>query len=111
MEPADGDSAGVDAPMNVEALADEVITRLRACTDRDRHAATQNYYPSAQENLGVYAADMRAVVRDFKPRMKGEDAATVLKLALAIIARNTMEGRQVAYEILGAHKPAVQALK
>jgi 3-methyladenine DNA glycosylase AlkD len=97
--------------MNVETLADEVIARLRACTDHDRHAATQNYYPSAQENLGVYAADMRAVVRDFKPRMKGEDAATVLKLALAIIARNTMEGRQVGYEILAAHKPAVAALK
>jgi 3-methyladenine DNA glycosylase AlkD len=96
--------------MNVEALADEVMAKLRAFTDRDRHAATQNYYPSAQENLGVYAADMRGVVRDFNPRMKGEDPATVLKLALAIIARNTMEGRQVAYEILAAHKPAMKGL-
>jgi 3-methyladenine DNA glycosylase AlkD len=97
--------------MNVQATADEIITRLRSFTDRDRHAATQNYYPSAQENLGIYAADMRLVVREFKPRMKSEDAATVLKLALAVIKRNTMEGRQVAYEILESHKPAVAALK
>ncbi|MCC7510395.1 MAG: DNA alkylation repair protein [Planctomycetes bacterium] len=98
-------------PTNVEDLADQAIARLRAFTDRDRHAATQNYYPSAQENLGVYAADMRLVVREFKARLKAESAATVLKFALAVIARNTMEGRQCAYEILASHKAAAAALK
>ncbi|MBK8208096.1 MAG: DNA alkylation repair protein [Planctomycetes bacterium] len=98
-------------PIDINAMADEVIVRLRTFTDRDRHAATKNYFPSAQENLGVYAADMRLVVRDFKARLKAEGAATVLKFALAVIARNTMEGRQCAYEILESHKPAVAALK
>lgn len=96
--------------MNTDALADEVIARLRAMKDRDRHAATQNYFPSAQEILGVYADDLRGVVRDIRKRTKLEPAKDVHKLSLAIIARNTLEGRQAAYEILAAHKPAVQAL-
>jgi len=96
--------------MNAAALADEIIDSLRAFSDRDRHAATRNYYPSAQENLGIYASDMRKVVREVRPRIKGEPAESVLKLALAIIARNTMEGRQVAYELLASHKAAMAAL-
>ena len=71
---------------------------------------TANYYPSAQENLGVYAADIRDVVRDFKRRLKGESARDVIALAHAIIARNTMEGRQVAYETIMHHKAAREAL-
>lgn len=94
----------------IQQAADEVIARLRACKDHDRHAATANYYPSAQENLGVYAADIRAVVRDFKRRLKGESARDVIALAHAIIGRNTMEGRQVAYETIMHHKPAREAL-
>ncbi|MCB9895112.1 MAG: DNA alkylation repair protein [Planctomycetes bacterium] len=96
--------------MNVNELADEVIGRLRACTDRERQEATRNYFPSKQENLGVYAADMRAIVRDVRKRVKAESAADVLKLAFAIIARNTLEGRQAAYEIVEGHKPCFAAL-
>lgn len=94
----------------IQQAADEIITRLRACKDHDRHAATANYYPSAQENLGVYAADIRNVVRDFKRRLKGESARDVIALAHAIIARNTMEGRQVACETIMHHKAAREAL-
>ena len=96
--------------MDVEATADEVVARLRAFTNRERHAATENYFPSAQEILGVYAADMRSVVRDIKKRTKHEDAKTVYRLALAIIGRNTLEGRQAGYEIFDSHKPAMAAL-
>lgn len=96
--------------MNPQAAAKDVIARLRAFSDRDRHAATQNYYPGAQENLGIYAADMRRVVREYKPLVKPLAPAQVIALALAIIAPNTMEGRQVAYELLASHKPAMAAL-
>jgi 3-methyladenine DNA glycosylase AlkD len=97
--------------MNVKATADEVIQRLKSFTDKERQDATQNYFPSAQANLGVYAADMRSVVRDLRQRTKGETAADVIALAHAIIARKTLEGRQAAYEIVAAHKPAFAALK
>lgn len=96
--------------MNLQLEATQVISKLRAFTDRDRHAATQNYYPSAQENLGIYAADMRKVVREYKPLVKSFTAGQAIDFALAIIARNTMEGRQVAYELLASHKPAMAAL-
>lgn len=96
--------------MDVAATADEVIRRLRAFKNRERHAATQNYFPSAQEILGVYASDMRGIVRDIKQRTKHEDGKAVYRLALAIIRRNTLEGRQAAYEILAAHKQAMAAL-
>jgi 3-methyladenine DNA glycosylase AlkD len=97
--------------MNVKATADEVIQRLKSFTDKERQDATQNYFPSAQANLGVYAADMRSVVRDLRQRTKGETAADVIALAHALIARKTLEGRQAAYEIVAAHKPAFAALK
>jgi 3-methyladenine DNA glycosylase AlkD len=54
---------------------------------------------------------MRKVAREVRPRIKGEPAAAVLQLAHAIIARNTMEGRQVAYELLASHKAAMAALR
>src|SRR5690606_38833789 len=56
-------------------------------------------------------ADMRGVVRDYRKRTKGEAPATVIALAHAIIKRNTLEGRQAAYEIVAAHKPAFAALR
>jgi 3-methyladenine DNA glycosylase AlkD len=97
--------------MNVEALAGEVIERLRSCTNRERRLATRNYFPSRQTNLGVYAADLRRIVRDLRKRIRNEYPRDVLNLALAIIARNTLEGRQAAYEILMSHRAAVATLK
>ncbi len=97
--------------MNIQAAADDVIKRLVSYTDQQRQDATQNYFPSAQTILGVYAADMRSVVREYRKRTKTEPPATVIALAHAIIARNTLEGRQAAYEIVAAHKPAFASLK
>ncbi len=96
--------------MNPTAAAAEIVLQLRACTNPQRQAATQNYFPSAQENLGVYAADLRAIVRKWKPALKAEPAGAVLALAHALLAHNTLEGRQVAYELVAQHKPATQAL-
>lgn len=96
--------------MNIEKTADEVIARLRACTNVERQKATQNYFPSVQENLGVYAADIRKVVRDLRRRTKGESAETVFKLTMAIIKRNTLEGRQAAFEVFAGHKGAMESL-
>ena len=96
--------------MNIEETADEVIVRLRACTNVERQEATHNYFPSAQENLGVYAVDIRKVVRDLRKRTRDESAATVFKLAMAIIKRNTLEGRKAAFEIFAGHKGAMASL-
>ena len=96
--------------MILAAFAKEIVARLRSFTNGARQQATTNYYPSAQENLGVSAPHMRAVVREYKPRLKDESAADVIALAQAIIDCNTLEGRQCAYELLMSHKAAREAL-
>jgi 3-methyladenine DNA glycosylase AlkD len=53
---------------------------------------------------------MRAVVREFRQRVKNESASDVIRLAHATIQGNTLEGRQAAYEILMGHKAARESL-
>ncbi len=96
--------------MKHPALAKEIIARLRGFTNAARQQATANYYPSAQENLGVSAMHMRSVVREYRPRLKPECAADVIALAHTIIDYNTHEGRQCAYELLMGNKAAREAL-
>ncbi len=96
--------------MSHAAVAKEIIARLRSHTNAARQRATANYYPSAQENLGVAAPHMRAVVREFRPKLRPASAVEVIALAQAIINCDTHEGRQCAYELLMGHKAARLAL-
>lgn len=89
---------------------EDVVAELRRLGKADRIEATQNYYPSAQENLGVYAKDIRSIVRSCCKQLREVSAKDVLEFALALIAENTLEGRQCAYEIIAGHKAAVEAL-
>jgi len=97
--------------MRVEEQADVVVRELRALGSRERKEATLNYFPTEQENLGVSVPKLRQVVRDHTKLIKAESDRTVLQFALAIIARNTLEGRQCAYEIVAKHGETVDALK
>ncbi|RIK65053.1 MAG: hypothetical protein DCC64_03010 [Planctomycetota bacterium] len=97
--------------MTPEATAREFVQRLRRCADRARMAATLSYYPSAQENLGVSTPRMRALVREYRPRLKAQSPGQVLALVRAILDQNTLEGRQAAYELLAGHRPAMASLK
>jgi len=92
-------------------IAKQVIARLREYTNPERLEFTKNYFPSAMENLGVSVPDLRRVVREMKKRLNGEDVAQVLAVGKALIAQNTLEGRQVAYEIVGAHAPTLRSLR
>ncbi|MCC6465171.1 MAG: DNA alkylation repair protein [Planctomycetes bacterium] len=96
--------------MSPEQLAAELDRALRRHTNRERQAATAGYYPSAMENLGVYAADLRAVERTLRPALKTQPAAFVLRFVGAVLARNTLEGRQAVYELLAWHKAARESL-
>lgn len=87
-----------------------MIARLRRFTNRARQAATAGYYPSVQENLGVAAPHIRAVVRELRDELRSASAAEVLALADAVIEQNTLEGRQTAYELLAGHQAARESL-
>jgi 3-methyladenine DNA glycosylase AlkD len=97
--------------VNTRQLARQVIDELRACTDQPRQIATQNYFPSRQKNLGVYAQDMRAVVRRHSKMLKKAPAHEVVAVARAVIDYNTLEGRQAAYEIVAGHKATLESLR
>ena len=96
-------SLGTDA-------ANEVDARLREQTDVERREFTKGYFPSALENLGVAVPHIRAVVRDLKRRFKHESARTVIDAVRAILRKNTLEGRQVAYLFLHEHPAAMASL-
>lgn len=92
--------------MNTNALAEEITNDLRALGRGSR----QGHRPSAQDDFGVYTNDLRGVVKKHKKRLKSHDAELVLDLARALLAKNITECRQVAYELIMAHKPAQAAL-
>ena len=96
--------------MSASSMAKDVIRELRKFTNPERQRHTVNYFPSAEENLGVSVGDIRKALRAPKAAMKGEPADVVLKLAHAIVAQSTLEGRQLAYELVGGHKATMAAL-
>lgn len=96
--------------MTPRAQAASLMRELRACGDAARSAATQNYFPTRQEILGVYAADLRAIARGYRATLAQQPRTFVLNLAQALIAHSTLEGRQLAYELAGSHKAVMAGL-
>ena len=86
------------------AAAKKLVGELRALGTRERIEATLNYFPTSQENLGVSVPNIRTVVRSYSKELKSEPPKSVLKFAFDVIACNTLEGRQCAYEIVAKHK-------
>lgn len=70
----------------------------------------QGHRPSAQKDFGVYSADLRGVVKTYKTRLRDEPAEIVLTVANELIDQNITESRQVAYELIAAHKAARESL-
>lgn len=87
-------------------LADEITSALKALGRGTR----QGHRPSAQADFGVYTADLRAVVRDFKNRLKAADGETVHEVGRHLLAKKVTECRQVAYELISGHQGARELL-
>lgn len=97
--------------MDPRRIASEVDARLRDASSPARRAQNQTYFPSAVEILGVASADIRSIVWDVKKRLKPQKPGAVLAVVRAIIATGTVEGRQVAYEVLSGHRETLESLK
>lgn len=76
----------------------------------ERRQVAVTYFPTAMRVLGVPVPALRAVAKAIAKELKAQSPEVVLSHALALVEAGTMEGRQVAYEILEAHKPTAQAL-
>ena len=88
--------------MNINQLANEITEKLRGFG----RGSKQAHRPSAQEDFGVYSPDMRSVVREYRKKLKSQSGDDIYALALALIAMNVTECRQVAYELIYGHSEA-----
>lgn len=96
--------------IDVDATVEEILVRLRAAGTPERAEAARRYAPSALEMLGVAVPDLRGIRKDLSRRLKPTPGAEVLALALALVRTGTFEGRQVGYEIVGAHRGCLAVL-
>jgi len=96
--------------MTNTTLAQEIIAALRAGKTSGRAKAAENYHPSSQEIIGLYAEDMRAVLAVYRARLKASPGREVVDLARVLVAQDILDARSLAYELVAGHKPAMAAL-
>ena len=83
---------------------DVTLSRLAAHADAERAAFTAGYHPTSARILGVPTGALRAIARQLRDETRGLPLAELLALAQRLIATEVHEGRQVAYELLAAHR-------
>ena len=97
--------------VDAQALCAEIHDRLREAGDAERRSVGERYFATAQELIGVPIPKLRAVVRDVARRIRTAPADEVLLLAETLLAARSFEGRQVAYELIAGHRPAIESLR
>lgn len=68
------------------------------------------YAPSASRYLGASVPDLRREVRQFSRELRCVPPREILAVALALVKRRTVEGRQAGYEILARRADAMARL-
>jgi len=99
------------ASTSIAKLAKELDQRLRAESNPERKRFTEGYFPSSMENLGVAVPATRKLVAWLKRELKQSDGASAIELVRAVLAQNTLEGRNTAYLFLNAHPAGLAALE
>ncbi|MEM7203932.1 MAG: DNA alkylation repair protein [Planctomycetota bacterium] len=87
-----------------------ILRELKAHASEERRAFTEGYFPSAMRILGVPVPDLRRVAKATARAVRDWPPERVHQLVDQVIAKNTVEGRQAAYEIVAAHAGAFAAL-
>jgi len=96
---------------DVQKIVRDVHRRLRACGNAERRAVAKSYFPTAMSVFGVTVPDLRTVVRDLGGQLEEVAPEETIRIAQALVDGGSMEGRQVAYEVLARHKGAMAAVK
>lgn len=94
----------------IAALAAGIHAGLEARADPERREVTRGYFPSRLQILGVSAGSMRQVIAEHRDAWKALSSAETLRLARALHAGGTHEGRQAGYEILEKRPDAIEYL-
>jgi hypothetical protein len=102
-QPRRGNTRASTPAATSAALAARVDALLRPHAIPARRAfLTASYAPTQLPWLGVPVPAIREVVRDLDRTTHELSAAAILRLALALARKGSLEGRQVGYELLGA---------
>jgi len=97
--------------MDLKARAKQADQALRRLADPARREATQGYFPTHMEILGVSAPNMRAVLKDLVAGLKGYSPEAVLEMVWLLRELGTHEARQVAFELLDRRRDARSRLR
>ncbi len=94
----------------VLGLAARIEARLGELSTDKRREATSRYIRTSLTVIGTATPELRKVVREFAPEVKGGPPEAALGLAVELARRGTLEGRQTGYELLAKHREAMASL-
>lgn len=97
--------------MDLKTRVNQADQALRRLADPARREATQGYFPTHMEILGVSAPNMRAVLKEIVAGLKGSGADDVLEMVWLLRELGTHEARQVAFELLNRRTDARARLR
>lgn len=89
----------------------ETIAAVEAYANEERRLHMEGYSASGERFLGVPVPDIRRVAHGIARDLRDSAPRDVIALAVAHTESGYQEVRQVGYEILEKHKPALHALK
>jgi len=96
--------------MSPDRIAVRIETALAAHASAERAGVMSGgYAPSRLRYFGASNPDMRNVMRPFARELRASPPSLIRDVALALVRRRTMEGRQVGYELL-ARRPDAMAM-
>ena len=97
--------------MSPDRIAARIEAALAAHANAERAGVmTGGYAPSRLRYFGASNPDMRKVMREFSRELRGEPPCLIRDVALALVRRRTMEGRQAGYELLARRRDAMALL-
>lgn len=99
------------ASLSPAKVASRIEQALKRHANPERvEVFSAGYAPSGLRYIGTSNPDMRGVMRTFARELKAASPRAIIEVALALVARGTMEGRQVGYELIARRKDAMALL-
>jgi 3-methyladenine DNA glycosylase AlkD len=93
------------------SLAARIERGLAAHANAERIAVMSGgYAPSRLRYLGASVPDLRGIVREYSRQLRTATPAQIRDLALVLVRRGTVEGRQAGYELLARRRDAMDRL-
>ncbi len=93
-----------------QVLIQEITASLRLMADAKRKELATGYYPTQMEVIGVTVPDVRNLIKSIRPELKVYSITQNIKFAIALVNTDIFECQQIAYEIIGRDKKALEQI-